>query len=58
MGESDLHASGPPASFSVYLGSSAVTPAEYVHKSRGVYVGAVEDMMCVVYVSVTEGALW
>ena len=28
-------ASGPPASFSVHLASSAVTPAGSVHKSRG-----------------------
>ena len=57
-GESNLPARGPPASFSVHLASSAVTPAGSVHKSRvtGVYVGAVEEMMCVVYVSVTEGA--
>ena len=41
----------PPASFSVHLASSAVTPAGSVHKSRGDNVvrmwGAVEDMMCV-----------
>ena len=39
-----------------YLASSAVTPAGSVHKSRGVYgayVGAGEEMMCVVCVSVT-----
>ena len=34
-GESDVPACGPPASFSVYLTSSAVTPAGSVHKSRG-----------------------
>ena len=34
-GESDLPACGPPASFPVHLASSAVTPAESVHKSRG-----------------------
>ena len=33
--ESDVPACGPPASFSVHLASSAVTPAESVHKSRG-----------------------
>ena len=40
--------------------SSAVTPAVSAHITRGdkygVYVGAVEEIMCVVYVSVTEGA--
>ena len=48
------------ASFSVHLASSAVTPAGSVHKSRGrqsgAYVGAVEEMMCVVCVDVAEGA--
>ena len=34
-GESDVPACGPPASFSVHLTSSAVTPAGSVHKSRG-----------------------
>ena len=34
-GESDLPACGPPASFSVHLASSAVTPAGSVHKTRG-----------------------
>ena len=34
-GESDVPACGPPASFSVHLASSAVTPAGSVHKSRG-----------------------
>ena len=33
-GESDLPACGAPASFSVHLDSSAVTPARSVHKSR------------------------
>ena len=33
--ESDVPACGPPASFSVHLASSAVTPAGSVHKSRG-----------------------
>ena len=54
-GESDLPACGPPASFSVHMANSTVTPAESVHKSRGVYVGAVEEMMCLVCVSVTKG---
>ena len=51
-----------PASFSVHLASSAVTPAGSVHKSRcdngggGAYVSAAEEMMSVVYVSVTKGA--
>ena len=35
VGESDVPACGPPASFSVHLASSAVTPAGSVHKSRG-----------------------
>ena len=51
-------ASGPPASFSVHLASSAVTPTGSDHKSRGdnlVRMFAVEYMMCVVCVSVTEG---
>ena len=34
-GESDVPACGPPASFSVHLASSAVTPAGSVHQSRG-----------------------
>ena len=34
-GESDVPAYGPPASFSVHLASSAVTPAGSVHKSWG-----------------------
>ena len=34
-GESDILACGSPASFSVHLASSAVTPAGSVHKSRG-----------------------
>ena len=34
-GESDVLVCGPPASFSVNLASSAVTPAGYVHKSTG-----------------------
>ena len=34
-GESDVPACGPPASFSVNLASSAVTPAGSVHKSMG-----------------------
>ena len=33
--ESDVPACGPPASFSVHLASSAVTPVGSVHKSRG-----------------------
>ena len=50
-GETDLPACGPPA-------SSVVTPAGSVHKFRGdnvVHVCAVEEMMSVVYVSVTDG---
>ena len=48
-----------PASPSIWP-RSAVTPAGSVHKSRGdnvvAYVGAVEEMMCVVCVDVAEGA--
>ena len=51
-----------PASFPVHLANSAVTPAGSVHKSRGDNVVrmwvAVEEMMCVVCVDVTEGAQW
>ena len=54
--ESDLPACGPPASFSGRLASSALTPVGSVHKSRVDYVVCtVEEMMCVVYVSVTKG---
>ena len=52
-GGSDVPACGTPASFSVHLASSAVTPAGSVNKSR---VGAVEEMMGVVCVDVTERA--
>ena len=55
MGESDLPASVLPTSFSVHLARSAVTPAGSVHKSKGVYVDAVEEMMCAVCVGVTAG---
>ena len=48
-GESDLPACGPPASFSVYMVSRAVTPVRHVQKSRGDNVGAVEEMMCECY---------
>ena len=34
-GESDHAACGPPASLTVHLASSAVTPVGSVHKSRG-----------------------
>ena len=33
--ESDHHAFGPPASTSLHLASSSITPAGSVHKSRG-----------------------
>ena len=46
-GESDLPAFGPSESLSIHLASIAVTPAGPVHKSSGAYVGAVEEMMCV-----------
>ena len=51
-GESDLPACGPSASFSVNPASGAVTPM--VSCTRGDNVGEVKEMMCVVYVSVTE----
>ena len=54
MGETDLPVCGTSASFSVPLASSALTPAKSVHKSMGDNVGAVEEMMCVVCVSVTR----
>ena len=56
---SEVIVCGQPVNFSVHLPSSAVTPAESVHKSRGdraAYVGAVEEIMCVM--CVIEGALW
>ena len=34
-GESDVPACGPPASFSVHLASSTVTPAGFVRNSKG-----------------------
>ena len=46
----------PMFPLAVHLASSAVTPAGSVNKSRGDNVGAVEEMMCVVCVDVTEGA--
>ena len=46
-GKYNLPACGPPASFSLNLASSALTPAGSVHKSRGDNVGTVEEMMCV-----------
>ena len=55
-GESYLLACSPPNSLSIHLANSAVNMAGAVHKSRGNNVGAVEEMMCVVYVSVTMGA--
>ena len=58
-GESDHPAFGPPASISLHLASNSITPAGFVYKSRGkqcgVYVGAVEEMVCVVCVGVAEG---
>ena len=54
MGESDLPDCGPSTSLSVYLASSAITPAGSIHKSRGdnvVRVWVQLEMMCVVYVS-------
>ena len=58
-GESDHPDFGPPASLSLHLASSSITPAGSVHKSRGesvwTYVGAVEEMVCVMCVGVAEG---
>ena len=57
-GESDVPACGPPASFSVHLASchsGGVCP-QIQGRQCGTYVGAVEEMMCVVCVDVTEGA--
>ena len=51
LGESDVPACGPPASFSVHLASSAVYSGGVC-----VYVVAVEEMMCDVCVDATEGA--
>ena len=56
-GESYRPASGPPASLSLHLASSSTIPAGSVNISRGDNVGAVEEMMCVVCVDVTQGAL-
>ena len=44
-GESEVPASGPPASFSVHLASSAVTAAGSVHKSRGDNVVCMWDQL-------------
>ena len=56
---SDLRACGPPTSFFVHLSSSAVTQARTVDKSRDDnvvrIVGELEEMMCIVCVSVTKG---
>ena len=46
-GESDDPSFGPPASLSLHLPSSSITPAGSVHKSRGDNVGAVEEMVWV-----------
>ena len=48
-------ACGPPVRFSVHLASSAVTPQIQGLKC-GAYMGALEEIMCVVYVSVIEEA--
>ena len=54
VGQSDLPACDPAASFSVHLAINAVNPTRYAHKSRGDNVGAVEEMMCVMSVSATK----
>ena len=51
-GESDHPTFGPPASLSLHLASSSITPAGSVHNSMGDNVGAVEEVVCVV---VAEG---
>ena len=59
VGESDISACGPSASFSIHLTSSAVTPAGSVHKfsgDKGVRMWVQLKRWCVVYVSVTEMA--
>ena len=59
MGESDVLAFGPPANLSIHLAISSIIPAGSVHKSRGgqcsAYVGAVEEIVCVMCVGVAEG---
>ena len=51
-GESDLPACGPPATLSVHLASSALTPAGSVHKCRSDNVVRMwMQLMCVVCVS-------
>ena len=57
-GESDLPACGPSASFSVHLASRAVKPAgsPQIHgRQRGGHVDEVKEMMCVVWVGITNG---
>ena len=56
-GESDVPACGPPASLSGQQcsHSGGVCP-QIQGRQCGAYVGAVEEMMCVVCVDVTEGA--
>ena len=59
-GESDVPACGPLASFSVHLAQQCSHTGEVCPQIQGrqggAYVGAVEEMMCVVCVDVTEGA--
>ena len=55
VGESDHPAFGPPVSLYLHLASSSITPTESVHKSRGDYVGVVEEMVCV---GLAAGAEW
>ena len=59
-GESDVPACGPPGQLPRPSGqqcihSGGVCP-QIQGRQCGAYVGAVEDMMCVVCVDVTEGA--
>ena len=59
--ESDHLAFGPPASLSLHLASSYITPAGSVHKSRGenvcAYVSAVEEMVCVMWCGCYTGGI-
>ena len=57
-GGADVPACGPPASFSVHMASSAVTPAGSVHQSRGDNVVHMWEELKRWCVSVTEGVWW
>ena len=55
-GESDVPACGPPASLSVHLTSSTVTPAGCSHKSRGDNVVRMWEQLKIGCVCFTEEA--